>query len=499
MIRRLLIANRGEIARRVTRTCRALGVETVAVYSEADQHAPHVEEADRRELIGPAPAAQSYLNIDRLMDAVHRSGADALHPGYGFLSENPALAEACEKTGIVFVGPPSTVMRRLGTKMGARRVAEDAGVPVVPGLSPASQSQRDIEAAAHAIGWPVLLKAAAGGGGKGMRPVRSAGELPALLAAARQEALRAFGSDVLYVERLVDKARHVEVQLFGDTHGAVVHLFERDCSLQRRHQKVIEETPAPGLSPAVRKRLTEAAVAIGRAVGYVGAGTAEFLLEGEGDSARFFFLELNMRLQVEHPVTEAVTGLDLVALQLRVASGEPLPFSQADVRTTGHAMECRVYAEDARTLLPQSGRLLRYREPHGTGLRVDSGVIEGTEIPVHYDPLLAKVISAGATREDARTRLLGGLRTFDILGVRHNIGLLLALLAHPRVAAGPSYTTFIEDELPTLASDPDERLQTAAAALAAVAALGPDAAPAAERNQPAASRDPWDRVTSFGI
>jgi acetyl/propionyl-CoA carboxylase alpha subunit len=494
MIRRLLIANRGEIARRVIRTCRTLGIQTVAVYSDADRHAPHVDEADFSEPIGPAPAAGSYLNIVNLIAAARRRGADALHPGYGFLSENPALAEACETAGVTFVGPPAAVMRRMGSKMDARRVAERAGVPVVPGAMAPTPSDDDISQAVTSINLPVLLKAAAGGGGKGMRVVRSAADLSGALAAARQEARRAFGSDELYVERFVEQARHVEVQIFGDTHGSIVHLFERDCSLQRRHQKVIEETPAPDLSPAVRARLTEAAVAIARDIGYVGAGTAEFLLEGRGDDARFYFLELNMRLQVEHPITEAVTGLDLVELQLRIASGDRLPFSQADVVTRGHAFECRVYAEDARTLLPQAGRLLRYREPSGAGVRVDSGVREGQDITVHYDPLVAKVVAHAGTREEARARVHDALSRFEILGVRHNIALLIALLSHPVVRSGPAHTTFIERELPALSTEPSEDMLRAALGMAAVAAL-PAPAESVHAAQPAA--DPWDVIGTF--
>jgi acetyl/propionyl-CoA carboxylase alpha subunit len=491
MIRRLLIANRGEIALRVVRACRAIGIESVAVYSDADREAPHVFAADFSQHIGPSPASESYLDVGRVMAAAARSGADALHPGYGFLSENPLLAEACELAGITFVGPPSAVMRRMGSKMDVRRVAQTAGVPVVPGVTPSSQSDLDIGRAAAAVGWPALLKAAAGGGGKGMRAVRAPSELPAALSAARQEARRAFGSDALYVERLVEDARHVEVQIFGDTDGSMLHLFERDCSLQRRHQKVIEETPAPDFSPLLRARLTDAAIAIARAVGYVGAGTAEFILEGHGDAARFYFLELNMRLQVEHPITEAVTGLDLVSLQLQVASGQPLPMSQHDITTTGHAIECRVYAEDARTLMPQAGRLLRYREPAGEGLRVDAGVVEGQDITVHYDPLIAKLIAHGTTRDDARARMLLALSSFEILGIRHNIGLLIALLSHPRVASGPAHTTFIEQTLPNLLPEPSHELRLAAVAMAGAAVLGPAAAPA-ERST--AGADPWDTI-----
>ncbi len=433
MIRRLLIANRGEIARRIMRTCRQMGVESVAIYSDADAGAAHVKDADAAERVGPAPASQSYLNIANVLDAAKRSGADAIHPGYGFLSENAGFAEACAQAGLIFVGPPADVIRRMGSKTASRATMIDAGVPVVPGATPVSQSSADITAAAREVGFPILLKAAGGGGGKGMRVVRAEADLDDAIAAARSEAERAFGNGALYVERLIERGRHIEVQLMGDTHGHIVHLFERDCTLQRRHQKVIEEAPAPTLSPGVRERITAAGVAAGRAVGYVNAGTVEFLLEGAGDEARFYFLEMNTRLQVEHPVTELVTGLDLVSVQLRVASGEPLPFTQSDIRATGHAMECRVYAEDARTLLPQAGRILLYREPSIDGVRVDAGVVAGQTVTVHYDPLLAKVIAHGATRAEAVERLHRALGEYDILGLRHNISFLRALLNRPEV------------------------------------------------------------------
>ncbi|MEZ5319586.1 MAG: biotin carboxylase N-terminal domain-containing protein [Vicinamibacterales bacterium] len=422
MIRRLLIANRGEIALRIIRTCRRMGVQTVAVYSDADRDAPHVEAADEAVRLGPAPAAESYLKIDAVIEAARASGADAIHPGYGFLSENAAFARACEAAGIVFVGPSADVIDRMGSKTAAREAVRAGGVPVVPGRTAASQSPAAIREAVEAVGLPALLKAVAGGGGKGMRTVRSAGEIDAAIGAASREAERAFGDGTLYVERLIAEPRHVEVQVFGDTAGTVLHLFERDCSLQRRHQKVIEEAPAPRLAPGVRARLHAAAVAAARAVGYVNAGTVEFLLEGEGEDASFYFLEMNTRLQVEHPVTEMVTGLDLVELQLVVASGAPLPIRQDDVAVRGHAIECRVYAEDARRLLPQSGRLVHYREPPAAeGLRLDAGVRRGQRITVHYDPMIAKLVAHGATRDQAIERAIHGLRHYEILGLRHNL------------------------------------------------------------------------------
>jgi acetyl-CoA carboxylase biotin carboxylase subunit len=489
MIRRVLIANRGEIALRVIRACRAMGIGTVAVYSEADADAPHVAAADMAVPIGPAAAAASYLNIPVLIESARRTKADAIHPGYGFLSENAAFATACEQAGLVFVGPPASVIARMGSKTAARETVRVAGVPIVPGDVPASQADADVAAAIARVGPPALLKASAGGGGKGMRIVRSLSESDEAIGVARREATRAFGDGALYVERLVEDARHIEVQVFGDAHGSIVHLFERDCSLQRRHQKVIEEAPASSLAPGVRERMTRAAVEAARAVGYVNAGTVEFLLHGEGEAAEFYFLEMNTRLQVEHPVTEAVTGLDLVRAQLLVAGGERLPFAQADVVVRGHAVECRIYAEDSVRLLPQAGRLLRYREPIGEGLRVDSGVREGQVISGHYDPLLAKLIAHGATRDDALNRMLAALDDFEILGVRHNIAFLVALLSRAEVRSGPVSTRFIETHLSELASQPAaDRLSAAAAIAAAFSERGTTMAAADSR---AAEADPW--------
>ncbi|HEX5070332.1 MAG TPA: biotin carboxylase N-terminal domain-containing protein [Vicinamibacterales bacterium] len=493
MINRVLIANRGEIARRVIRTCRAMGIETVAVYSDADRDAPHVREADAAESIGPAPAIDSYLNSARVIGAARRAGADAVHPGYGFLSENAQFADACERAGLIFIGPPAAVIRRMGSKTGARAMMAAAGVPVVPGETPAAQDVAAVAAAVRAVGLPVLLKAAAGGGGKGMRVVRDEAGLEESVRAAGSEAARAFGDGTLYVERLIDRARHIEVQIFGDTHGHLVHVMERDCTLQRRHQKVIEEAPAPRLSAAVRDRITNAAIAAGRAAGYVNAGTVEFLLEGDGDDAQFYFLEMNTRLQVEHPITEAVTGLDLVRAQILVASGQPLPFTQARVQATGHAVEARIYAEDSRRLLPQAGRLLRYVEPAGEGIRVDSGVAAGQTVTVHYDPLLAKLIAHGATREQAFARLAAALESYEILGLRHNIAFLRRLIAQPEVQQIQAHTRFIESCLEELSSPPAPEVARAAAVMAAFASAR-DAEPAAPIDAEAPGIDPWDAL-----
>ena len=494
MIRRILIANRGEIAVRVIRACRELGIRAIAVYSEADADAPHVAAADEAVAIGPAPATESYLNIPVIVEAARRSRADAIHPGYGFLSENAKFAAACEAAGIVFIGPPSAVIARMGSKTGARDAMRAAGVPVVPGETPKSQSDADLMASMTRVGFPLLLKAAAGGGGKGMRTVRSAAEAVEAIGAARREAERAFGAGALYVERLIEHPRHIEVQIFADTHGSVVHLFERDCSLQRRHQKVVEEAPAPTLTPAVRDRITQAALLAARTVGYVNAGTVEFLLEGAGDGARFYFLEMNTRLQVEHPVTEAITGLDLVHAQITVASGGRLPFTQADVMTRGHAVECRVYAEDSGRLLPQAGRLVRYREPSGDGVRVDSGVREGQTITVHYDPLLAKLIVHGASRDEALDGMMTALWSYEILGVRHNLPFLQRLLARPEIRTSETYTRFIEDHLDELARPPAGGLREAAAALAVYLAATGTVTRGPGANQAATAQDPWQTL-----
>jgi acetyl-CoA carboxylase biotin carboxylase subunit len=494
-IRRVLVANRGEIAIRIIRACRESGFESVAVYSDADADARHVFEADDAVRIGTAAPAQSYLSIPALIDAARTSGADALHPGYGFLSENASLARACDQAGIVFVGPPADVIERMGSKIAARELMVAAGVPVVPGMTPADQSDAGILAAARAIGYPVLVKASAGGGGKGMRRLGADADAVDMIPAARREAAGAFGDGTLYVERLIEHSRHVEIQIFGDSHGHIVHLFERECSIQRRHQKVIEESPSPGLTPRIRDAMGDAAVAAARAAGYRNAGTIEFLLEGEGNDARFYFLEMNTRLQVEHPVTECVAGVDLVRAQLIVAAGEPLPWTQDSLAQRGHAIECRVYAEDpAHGFLPQAGTLLRYREPQGPGIRVDSGVIEGSTVGVNYDPLLAKLIVSAESRLAAIDRALAALRSFPILGIHTNIPFLIRLLSHPDVRAGHLHTGLIEQHLEALVEPiqpPPEAV--AAAALAQTAGSSADMSGLA---QPSA--DPWTMLAGWG-
>jgi acetyl/propionyl-CoA carboxylase alpha subunit len=454
-MRRLLIANRGEIALRIIRACRETNIESVAVYSDIDAGASHVNAADWALPIGPAPSADSYLSIPKLLEAARRSGADALHPGYGFLSESPALAEACEATGIAFVGPPANVIARMGSKIEARRLMEASGIPVVPGETPDDQSPEGVRHAIGKIGLPALVKASAGGGGRGLRPIRSGDEIDDAIAEARHEAVAAFGDGTLYVERQLERPRHVEVQVFGDSRGRIVHLFERDCSVQRRHQKIVEESPSPAVTPPVRARITEAAVAAARAAGYRNAGTVEFLVEGSGEQTRFYFLEMNTRLQVEHPVTESVVGIDLVRAQLAVAAGEPLPWPDESLSQRGHAIEARIYAEDpARGFLPQSGRLLLYREPRWPGIRIDSGVREGDTVSIYYDPLIAKVIASGETRDVARARLVAALRDFPVLGVSTNIPFLVRVLEHPRFADGTVDTAFLDDEGGALARLP---------------------------------------------
>jgi acetyl-CoA carboxylase biotin carboxylase subunit len=500
VMRRVLVANRGEIAVRVIRACRETGLESVAVYSDVDAAAPHALLADLSVRLGPAPAAESYLSIDRVIEAARASGADAVHPGYGFLSENAAFAAACEEAGLVFVGPPAEVIARMGDKVAARRAAAGAGVPVVPGVEPEDQGDAGIARAATSLGFPVLVKAAAGGGGKGMRVVGSEAELVESIGAARREAQAAFGDGTLYVERLVGRPRHVEIQVLGDAEGRVVHLFERECSVQRRHQKVIEESPSPALSPRVRAAMGEAAARAAARVGYRNAGTIEFLLEGEGDDARFYFLEMNTRLQVEHPVTEAVTGIDLVRAQLRVAAGAPLPWTQADLTQRGHAIECRVYAEDPDAgFLPQAGRLLLYREPAGPGIRVDAGVVEGGEVTVHYDPLLAKVIVHAEDRPAAIARMRTALRAFPVLGLRTNIPYLLRVLEHPRFVSGAIDTGFLERNAAALAATPAPALEALAVAAAATVAGAAAAAGAAARapTAPAAQADPWGTLVGW--
>jgi 3-methylcrotonyl-CoA carboxylase alpha subunit len=467
----VLVANRGEIAVRVIRTLRALSIRSVAVYSDTDADARHVRDADVAVRLGPAPAAQSYLSLQRILDAAARTGAQAVHPGYGFLSENAAFARACGDAGLVFVGPPAGAIEAMGDKIRAKQTVAAAGVPVVPGSDGAGLDDAGLAAAAGEIGYPVLLKPSAGGGGKGMRVVHRAPDLPEAIAGARREARAAFGDDTLLVERLVTTPRHIEIQVLADAHGGAVHLGERECSLQRRHQKIVEEAPSVLLEVATRARMGTAAVAVARAVGYTGVGTVEFLVPAEAPD-QFFFLEMNTRLQVEHPVTELVTGLDLVELQLRVAAGEPLPLRQDDVRLDGHAVQARIYAEDpSRGFLPTGGRVLHLREPAGPGVRVDSGLVLGGTVGSDYDPLLAKVIAHGPDRDTALRRLDTALARTSILGLGTNTGFLRTLLADADVHAGRLDTGLVERRVEFRAELPDD--VPAAAGLLALLALEP--------------------------
>ena len=440
----VLVANRGEIAVRVIRTLRRLGIRSAAVYSDADAGARHVREADVAMRIGPAPAAESYLSIDAVLAAAREVGADAIHPGYGFLSENTVFARACAEAGIVFLGPGVAAIEAMADKIAAKALVAARGVPVVPGTSGSGLTDDELRAAADGVGFPLLIKPSAGGGGKGMQVVRSPEELPAALASARRVAAASFGDDTLLLERLIETPRHIEVQVLADRHGGVVHLGERECSLQRRHQKVVEEAPSPLLDADTRARIGAAAVEVARAVAYEGAGTVEFLVS-DADPGTFFFIEMNTRLQVEHPVTELVTGLDLVELQLRIAAGEPLPFGQDDVRITGHAIEARVYAESpARGFLPATGTVLRLVEPTGEGLRVDSSLVEGLVVSGDYDPMLAKAIAYGSDRAEALRKLDTALRGYVVLGVDTNLGFLRDLIATPAVQAGRLDTGLID-------------------------------------------------------
>jgi acetyl-CoA carboxylase biotin carboxylase subunit len=444
-IRKVLVANRGEIARRIMRTCREMGISTVAVFSDADENMPFVRDADEAVRIGPAPSAESYLRVDRILEAAQRTGADAIHPGYGFLSENEAFAQACVDAGVIFIGPTPEAIRSMGSKKEAKRIVAEAGVPVVPGYDGARQDTETLAEKAREVGFPVLLKASAGGGGKGMRVVREDKNLEDMVESAKREAKSAFGDDTMLIEKYVDMPRHVEVQILGDSHGNLVHLFERECSIQRRHQKIIEESPSPALTPELRSEMGEAAVKVGKAIGYRNAGTVEFILAPDRS---FYFLEVNTRLQVEHPVTECVTGLDLVREQIRVAQGEALPFAQDALTMEGAAVECRIYAEDpANGFLPQSGPIVDWHLPSMDGLREDGGVESGSHVGIHYDPMLAKIITWDRDRTGALRRMIRALETLSIQGITTNRAFLLQVLRHPEFVAGRFDTHFIDTHM----------------------------------------------------
>ena len=498
MFDKILVANRGEIACRVIRTAQRMGIRTVAVFSDADEGARHVAMADEAYRIGPAPARESYLRADVIVEAAVRSGSQAVHPGYGFLSENAGFAEACAAAGITFIGPPPSAIRAMGSKSAAKRIMEEAGVPLVPGYHGEDQSPDRLLREAERIGWPVLVKATAGGGGKGMRAVLDAPSFPGALAGAKRESLASFGDDRVLLERYLARPRHVEVQVFADTLGGAVHLFERDCSIQRRHQKVLEEAPAPGLAAETRMAMGRAAVAAARAIGYVGAGTVEFLLDEDGS---FSFMEMNTRLQVEHPVTEMITGQDLVEWQLRVAAGEPLPAAQEALSITGHAIEARVYAEDpTRDFLPSIGRLDHLRPPRESAhVRIDTGVREGDSVTIHYDPMIAKLVVWDTSRAGAVRRLRAALSEYQVVGVTTNLAFLGAVAAHPAYRAADLDTRFIDRHRADLIGEPGPASDTvlAVACLDEILRRATDAERAARAS--ADPHSPWNRTHGWRL
>ncbi len=499
-IQTVLIANRGEIAVRVIRTCRSLGLRTVAVYSDADRDMPHVRLADESVHIGPPEAGQSYLDVERILQACRSSGADAVHPGYGFLSENAGFARALDEAGIVFIGPRPDTIERMGDKIRARQIMEASGVPVVPGYHDGAQDEAALVKEAERIGYPVMIKASAGGGGRGMRVVQNAGDFGAALESARREAQNAFGDDRVFLEKFVTAPRHIEIQVFGDSHGNIVHLFERECSIQRRHQKVIEESPSPALDEASREAMAKAAVEAARAVDYLGAGTVEFIYSDESRS--FYFLEMNTRLQVEHPVTELVTGTDLVAEQIRAAAGLPLSFTQADLSQSGHAIEARLYAEDpAKNFLPSTGRVHVFDPAAGEGVRVDGGVESGDEISIYYDPMAAKIIAHGANRAEAIDRLLRALRETVFFGPANNLTFLQEVLAHRDFRAGKFTTGFLDQHFagwrgPVLSPAQRETARLAAGLLFFEGAANEPAASVANTGGDVA---PWHDLEGFAL
>ena len=499
MFKKILIANRGEIAVRVIRACREMGIASVAVYSQADRHALHVRLADEAVAIGAAQASQSYLSVDKILQAARQTGAEAIHPGYGFLSENADFARAVRAAGLVFIGPPPAAIEAMGDKARAREGMIASGVPVVPGWQGADDDA-SLAQAAREIGYPVLIKAAGGGGGKGMRVVERPADMYEAAAAARREALHAFNDQRLILERYIPRARHIEFQVLADEHGKTLHLFERECSIQRRHQKIIEETPSPFLSPNLRQRMGAAAVQAAQSVGYTNAGTVEFILDPA--SRDYFFLEMNTRLQVEHPITEWVTGLDLVQWQIRIAAGQPLPFEQTSLTQRGHAIECRLYAEDpAAGFLPATGPLLRFIEPQGPGIRVDSGVTSGDEISIHYDPLIAKLSTWAEDRPSAIRRMLAALRATVLLGVTNNNAFLQDVLVNPAFTAGEYDTAWVERELGDW-QEPECSLPPEVLAAAALTSLaGANGTPAAP-GTPSTTKDPynpWQASSAFRL
>jgi acetyl-CoA carboxylase biotin carboxylase subunit len=506
-ISRVLVANRGEIAVRVIRACREMGIGTVAVCSEVDRHGQHAQLADQVVVIGPAEPGQSYLRQDRILEAAQATDADAIHPGYGFLAENAGFARACEQAGIKFIGPSPEVIEQMGEKTAARAIMEKAGVPVVPGaLLPEPDAEGnfpedEVRKVADQVGYPLMVKAAFGGGGKGMRLVESPADVVKACQGARREAVGAFGDGTVYLEKFIQRPRHVEFQIFGDSHGNQVHLFERECSIQRRHQKIIEETPSPALSAELRARMGAAAVAAAAAVNYEGAGTVEFLLGADGG---FYFLEMNTRLQVEHPVTELVTGVDLVRTQIQVAEGRPLPWTQDDLQAHGHAVECRVYAEDPEhNFMPSLGPILLLHEPSGPGVRIDSGIRQGDEVTMYYDPMIAKLSVHAGTRQNALDRAVAALRDYAVLGVTTNVEYLAAILQEGAFIDGRLHTGFLDEHLPDWTSkradDADLALAVAAVAEHDRLTSGSGSGGAARPGVNERPSTPWDNLGRFRL
>lgn len=498
MFRKILIANRGEIAVRVIRACQEMDIATVAVYSEADRKSLHVQVADEAVCIGPPPAVESYLDMDRILEAARSTGAEAIHPGYGFLAENPAFARRCEREGVTFIGPNSKALELVGDKVRSRQTLERAGIPIIPGMKGVLKDPAAFVPEARNIGYPVMIKASAGGGGKGMRVVFREEELIPAVEAGMREAQSAFGDPSVYLEKFIEEPRHVEFQVLADTHGHVVHLFERECSIQRRHQKIVEETPSQALTDELRARMGEAAKKVIQVSGYTNAGTVEFLLDRDKN---FYFLEVNARLQVEHPVTELTTGVDLVHQQIRVAAGESLAFHQDDIHQKGHAIECRIYAEDPQNnFLPSSGKILFLKEPRGPGVRHDSGIYEGWDVPIHYDPILAKLIVWAEDREKACQRMLRALDDYVILGIKTTVGFLRDVVLHPEFQKGRTTTAFI----PTYFKDwtdergPEEAERLALLAAAFDAAQGARSAPGVSVSQKE-EFSPWKRLGKWRL
>ncbi len=494
LFKKILVANRGEIAVRVINACNVLNIPTLAIYSTADKNAVHCRLADEAVEIGPPPPRESYLNIEKIIEAAKKYNCDAIHPGYGFLAENPLFPAACERAGIVFVGPSAEAMRLLGNKIQSRIKMATAGVPIIPGMKSAGANLEAFEKAAKEAGYPVLIKAAAGGGGKGMRVVHKKEDMKALLEAAMREAKNAFGDDTVYLEKYIENPRHIEFQVLGDNHGNTIHLFERECSIQRRHQKIIEETPSTALTPAVRAQMGAAAVRVATAAGYKNAGTVEFLFDKNGG---FYFLEMNTRIQVEHPITEMTTGADLVVEQIRIAAGEKISDYLMKPAQRGHAIECRIYAEDGENnFLPSSGKILFYEEPAGPGVRVDSGITEGSEIGVEYDPILAKLIVHASNRELAITKMVRALKNYKILGIKTSRKFMIDVLMHPEFKAGKTYTNFIDEHMSERTVDKVPALELGAAATSVAMLQKPQqAATVSGRDE----ISPWQSIGSWEI